>query len=220
MGKREKREHIRAAVAANRNPPDRTIGKLDAIRHLLHASIRLLLNEEDPFVVHMAAQSCDKLIIDLSKIRGIDTIDISRLLVPERADEFWHVYREAYNYFKHADIDAEDILEVHNIVASNELGIFLNVVRSTALGLPYDKHSQIYMIYILSYYPDVQRLISIDLFPGTLEVREHFKDRTRSEMMDLLRELCAKDAEFQRERERDLIDVRIAGRVKLGQTNA
>jgi hypothetical protein len=220
MGKRAKREQIRAAIAANRNPPDRTISKLDAVRHLLHASIRLLLNEEDPFVVHMAAQSCDKLIIDLSNIRGIDTLDINRLLVPERADEFWHVYRESYNYFKHADIDVEEKLEVHNIIASNELGIFLNVVRSTALGLPYDKHSQIYMTYILSYYPDVRRLVNIELFPGVLEIREHFKGRTRSEMMDLLRELCAKDAEFLHEKEKDLVDVRIAGRERLGQTDA
>ena len=76
------------------------------------------------------------------------------------------------------------------------------------------------MIYILSYYPDVHRLINIELFPGVSAIRQHFKGRTRSEMMVLLRELCENDAEFLREKEEDLVDVRIAGRERLGQPGA
>jgi hypothetical protein len=56
-----------------RSPPDREIDKLQAIRHLLHSSIRLLLWEEDPFALHLICQSCDKLIIDCMKADGIES---------------------------------------------------------------------------------------------------------------------------------------------------
>lgn len=45
---------VRAAIAANRDAPQRTINKLDAIRYLLHSSIRLHFMEEDRFVIQLA----------------------------------------------------------------------------------------------------------------------------------------------------------------------
>jgi len=48
-------------------PPRRTIRKKEAVRHLLHAAIRMVTSQEDCFAVQMLAHSADKLLIDLSK---------------------------------------------------------------------------------------------------------------------------------------------------------
>lgn len=41
--------------------------KQEAVKHLLHAAIRLLGAREDPFAIHLLIQSADKLLIDLAK---------------------------------------------------------------------------------------------------------------------------------------------------------
>src|SRR4051812_30403984 len=108
---KEKHQRLKAASAERRtSPPQRTLTKLDAIRHLLHASIRLFIMEEDPFVVHMVVQSCDKLINDYAKAKSLPSLNIEALLVPENAEEFWFIHRESYNFFKHADMDADEEL--------------------------------------------------------------------------------------------------------------
>jgi hypothetical protein len=50
-----------------RKLPQRTIGKKAAVRHLIHAAIRMTMANEDAFAIHLLAQSPDKLLIDLSK---------------------------------------------------------------------------------------------------------------------------------------------------------
>jgi hypothetical protein len=41
--------------------------KNQAVRHLLHAAVRLIVAGEDPFATHMLIQSAEKLLIDLAK---------------------------------------------------------------------------------------------------------------------------------------------------------
>jgi hypothetical protein len=53
-----------------RGPARRTLSKKDAVRHLLHTSIRMVMMQEDAYGIHVLVQSADKLLIDLSKLLG------------------------------------------------------------------------------------------------------------------------------------------------------
>ncbi|MFZ3354446.1 MAG: hypothetical protein WA268_26660 [Xanthobacteraceae bacterium] len=46
------------------------LNKQEAIRRLVHAAIRMLAAEEDPFAVHLLIQSADKTLIDVAKKHG------------------------------------------------------------------------------------------------------------------------------------------------------
>jgi len=50
--------------------PRRWLEKHQAVRHLIHAPIRLIQKQGDPFAVHLLIRSADKLLIDLAKKRG------------------------------------------------------------------------------------------------------------------------------------------------------
>ena len=56
-----------AASNDDTREPRRWIDKQEAIRHLMHTSIRLIMKQEDPFAIHLLINSADKMLIDLSK---------------------------------------------------------------------------------------------------------------------------------------------------------
>src|SRR4029077_18200065 len=105
--------------------PRRTINKQEAIRHLLHAAIRLIMNKEDPFAIHLLVQSADKLLIDFVKKSGQELrLDWERYIKPEYRTEFFEHHRAIYNYFKHADRDFGVDLPIYDIMMVNIMTCF------------------------------------------------------------------------------------------------
>ncbi|GBE42192.1 MAG TPA: hypothetical protein ENH05_02595 [Rhizobiales bacterium] len=105
-------------------PAKRFLDKEEAARHLIHTAIRMIMIAEDPFAIHLLVQSAEKILLDLSKKQGVAlTLDWKPLIRKERQDEFFKRYREAYNYFKHADRDFDQELPVRDITMINVLGI-------------------------------------------------------------------------------------------------
>lgn len=103
--------------------PRRTLTKHQAVRHLLHAAVRMFAAGEDPFATHMLIQSAEKLLIDLAKHSpsGKLTYDWTTIMKPEFKDALLDVHRETYNFFKHADKDHDQSLHVGDIAMSNIL---------------------------------------------------------------------------------------------------
>ena len=56
--------------STDRDPPRRHLDKQEAIRHLVHGAIRLVMAKEDPFVIQLVVHSADKLLIDVAKKMG------------------------------------------------------------------------------------------------------------------------------------------------------
>jgi hypothetical protein len=102
-----------------RDPPKRYLDKREAIRHLIHAAVRMIAIGEDPFAIHLLIQSAEKMLIDLAKKRG-DALafDWEDVIKPDHQSEFFKLHRETYNFFKHANKDTQD-LPVHNIAEAN-----------------------------------------------------------------------------------------------------
>lgn len=109
-----------------RAEPRRRMTKQEAIRHLIHAAVRMIAAREDPFAIHLVMQSSDKLLIDLSKKLGKPlTLEWSEGIKEEYRRPLMTVFRETYNFLKHADTDHAETLHVGSIAESNilQLGV-------------------------------------------------------------------------------------------------
>jgi hypothetical protein len=95
------------------------ISKLDAARRQLEIAIFLFFQDADPVAVHTLAAAARGLLGDLAKARGLrGHLDaaIQEVVRPERREEVQALLRQAQNFFKHADRDAEGLLEFHPAV--------------------------------------------------------------------------------------------------------
>ena len=105
-----------------RSEPRRRMSKQQAIRHLIHSAVRMIAAREDPFAIHLVVQSADKLLIDLSKKRGKPlALEWTENIKEEYRGQLMTVFRETYNFLKHADTDHDEALHVGSIAESNVL---------------------------------------------------------------------------------------------------
>lgn len=85
---------------------------------------------EDPFATHLLIQSADKLLFDLAKRDPAkqQVLDWTQRARPEYKDALIEVFRETYNFLKHADRDHDQTLHVGDIATSNvlQLGVCIS----------------------------------------------------------------------------------------------
>jgi hypothetical protein len=113
---------------ADRDEPKRYITKIEGVRHVLHSAIRCQLGGENPFAIHILAQSVERVLVDILKAENIPDPFYS-LIKPERKAEFFAAYREPVNFLKHADKDHDGLLPVYDIVRASDLALLGAIVR-------------------------------------------------------------------------------------------
>jgi hypothetical protein len=114
--------------------PRRRITKRQAVRHLTHAAIRMIAAAEDPFAIHLIIQSADKLLIDSSKkLKKPLAHDWVEHIKDEYRSPLLAVFRETYNFLKHADKDHDEELHVGSIAESNVLQLAVCIANYHAL---------------------------------------------------------------------------------------
>jgi hypothetical protein len=191
-----------------RRQPDFYIDKKQGLRHLLHAAIRLTLEGEDPFAITVLGQAADKVLLDLLKHAKIDDpASFADRIVPEHRRQFFEIYREAFNFLKHADNDPQSTLPVHNIVHSNELLIFINVVRYQRLYSEITRHMQCFIGLIGVLHPTLIKWGDEARGVQLKEQRKLFSHMTRRDAIRLIREQTFADPVFIGERTDDLESV-------------
>lgn len=105
-----------------RREPRRRMSKQQALRHLIHSAVRVIAAREDPFAIHLVVQSADKLLIDLSRKHGkLLALGWTDNIKEEYRSPLMTVFRETYNFLKHADADHDEMLHVGSIAESNVL---------------------------------------------------------------------------------------------------
>ncbi|MET4233355.1 hypothetical protein ABIA85_006648 [Bradyrhizobium sp. LA6.10] len=126
---------MKALELGPRGLPRRRLTKQQAVRHLIHAAVRMVLAGEDPFAAHLLIQSADKLLIDLaahSRPKQL-AMDWAKLIKPEYKDALIKVFRETYNFLKHADRDHDETLHVGDIATSNLLQLAACIANYRAI---------------------------------------------------------------------------------------
>jgi len=136
----------------------RTLDKHEAIRHLIHSAIRLIVKMEDPFAVHLLAHSADKMLIDIAKKRGQELrVDWKDYIKPEYHKVFFKRNRETYNYFKHADTDFDDDLPIANIMQMNVMTLFITVANYVQLFGETTDHITLFNVFVMALMPEIIR---------------------------------------------------------------
>ena len=196
----------RRAQMDGRNPPKRLMDKLEAIRHLLHASIRMFFWEEDPFALHVVIYSCDHLIADYVKKKNIFvTFDWRDRIREEYQQAFYELRVETYDFLRHADRRPDQKLGVRDIAQTNELDLLMNVHRYKEISQVETEHSLQFMKFIFMHRPELYKSSVPD---ETVEyVRRELKKFDRLTKFAAYRQLLAANETFQRERSHDLCDL-------------
>jgi hypothetical protein len=195
--------------------PRRYINKREGVRHVLHAAIRALLSGEDPFAIHLLGQSAEKVLIDLLENGGVKD-PLFSLLKPDMRSIFFDIYRESYNFLKHADRDSDGKLGVRNIVGSNDLLLFTCILRYGVLFGSYTQHMSIFLRFAGLLYPGI---VDWDQWPNLKNLLKEATrgPLTRGEATAITRLAMQQNPECQREAQQDLDDVAIANSTKVGE---
>jgi hypothetical protein len=195
-------------VTEDRYEPNRVITKLEGVRHVLHSAIRCQLAGEDPFAIHILAQSAEKVLVDVLKAQSIPD-PFYEMISPERRKEFFESYREPVNFLKHADKDHDGLLPVYDIVRASDLAILGTIVRLLTLGEALTAHMRVFLIFVSAQFPNT---LNLDAMPGLADLltTEHARGSTRGGLAADLLTVIDADPACQVERFVDLADVAAA----------
>jgi hypothetical protein len=143
--------------SADREQPTRRLGKRDAIRHLIHGAIRLIMKMEDPFAVHLLVQSADKLLIDVAeKMNTRLDWDWELYVKEEYHSVFFERYRGTYNFLKHANKDFDEDAPVNDIMMLNVMGLLICVVNYVNLyNVKSNHHIRLYIGFVRVLMPSI-----------------------------------------------------------------
>jgi hypothetical protein len=128
--------------------PKYALSKLEGARRLIHATIRMLWQNEDPIAINLLAQSADMLTADLlvNKI-GSDMIWDSQVIVKENKKELLGIVRKPSNFVKHADRDPEAMLPVFELYIQAEIATLFSIARFRELSNSMTCHMKFYLGY-------------------------------------------------------------------------
>lgn len=200
------------AAVAERPEPKRWLSKAEGVRHLIHTAIRPVISEEDPFAVNLLAQSSEKVLLDLIKHAKMeDPFSFEHLLRPEYKKEFFAIYREPYNFLKHADKDHDGKLPVYSIVRANDVLLLGCIVRFSKLYSKLTTHMSQLFSYIVICYPQLVDFDQASQVKMPTESLQAMRRLQRSELLETFRTSLTSSAGYHRERALDLVDVVEAG---------
>ncbi|HXE42340.1 MAG TPA: hypothetical protein VN516_04880 [Candidatus Baltobacteraceae bacterium] len=96
--------------------PKLKLSKLDCARRQLELAIELFFMERDPVSIHTLAGATYQLLADINKHRGgkpltTELEGLKRFVIPGKEKELAKLFKEAENFFKHADRDPEGVID-------------------------------------------------------------------------------------------------------------
>src|SRR3990172_5794744 len=92
-----------------------TASKLDAARRQLETAVRLYFSEADPVSIHTLTSAAYQVLSDVNRARGGPPMlkeQVPNWVRPDATEEAKRRLNEAANFFKHADRDADRVLEL------------------------------------------------------------------------------------------------------------
>jgi hypothetical protein len=90
------------------------VSKLDAAHSQLRTAIKMWFHDEDYISAHTLAYAAYEIIHTVSKVKNPNRGDLlldSSQVKPDKRREFNNVFKEAANFFKHADRDPDGAIE-------------------------------------------------------------------------------------------------------------
>lgn len=166
------------------------LGKLDIVREHIHASIQMIAVECNAFSTHTVVMACRELVTNIAAKRGVGLDWDYRIWIKdEHHTEFRKLSYKAYNYFKHADWDADktyDGPKTGDLVNLNEVQTLLNIDGYKQIGGIATQPMILFGCTMMITHPNFFRLEFMDAFPA-LKSQYANLDRDRETSVAALR---------------------------------
>jgi hypothetical protein len=89
------------------------IGKIDIARRQISEGVRLFFDERDPVVIHTIIASAHQVLIDIGTRKGIKSaVKNTETLRSEELQRHLKTINYPFNFFKHADRDADGMINI------------------------------------------------------------------------------------------------------------
>lgn len=93
------------------------IDKVEVVNKQIKEAVRLYFDKRDPVVIHTLIASAHQILIDLGKIKGVDSqIKNTKSLEKSEVQELIKNLNYPYNFFKHADKDHDAKINVSPLI--------------------------------------------------------------------------------------------------------
>lgn len=132
--------------------PKASLGKIDIIAEHITAAIQLMAIEANPYSTHVLVMAADEMILQVAEARKVAlTLDYRIYVKDEYHKDYRDQVRKAYNWFKHADRDANDEYtgpSSKNLAQVNEIQTLVNVKSYTEIGGALTKIFTDYLLFL------------------------------------------------------------------------
>ncbi len=131
------------------------VGKVDVACRLISEAVRLFFDSRDPIAVHTLICSAHQVLLDIGKDRGVNTALKNKVgMSRDEARDYIRSVNYPYNYFKHADKDADRKLDVGSLSRLTQDFLMDAVWIFTQLEGEPPMEGKIYWQWFVSAYPD------------------------------------------------------------------
>ncbi len=148
------------------------VNKIEAARRQINAAVRIFFRNEDPVAIHTLAMAAFRVLQDLAAKRDDSYMNtlVKTMLKPGMEKEFWKAIHTPANFFKHADKDADGVLD--NVEEEiNEHVLFIDGLFYQDLGNQLTSEMQALQAWYIAIHPEY---ISDD---APRSFKEHFIQR-------------------------------------------
>jgi len=167
------------------------VNKSEAARRQLDSAIRMLFQNDDPIAIHTLCMAAFRILRDLAEKRGDSDIHkfTKAIIKPGMEKEFWAVLQGPANFFKHADRDADAILdEVDEEV--NDIAMLLTCHYYQSLGHQLTPEMMVLRLWVNVMHPNYLREdIQVFLKDQLSQARSWLIGQSRQDQLSVCRQL-------------------------------
>ncbi|ASR08318.1 hypothetical protein CHY08_15125 [Rhizobium leguminosarum bv. viciae] len=169
------------------------VEKQEVARRLLHSAIRNIFNGECPIATHVLIGSATTLMHEYAKANGKDlALDVEKYVHAEFKKGFAQAMKSHYNFFKHANHDADLAIDITNISEVNEVAVYGAIIEYWNIFPDRPHQMQLFFSIATIMYPDLFNWDTLGAeFPEVERHRLELASRSRGELCSLARDALA-----------------------------
>lgn len=131
------------------------IQKLDVVRRQIKEAVRLFFEQRDAIVIHTVVASAHQILFDLGESKGIaSAIKSTATLKSHEIQSYLRSINYPYNFFKHADRDSEDKINIGPLESFTQAFIMDAIVMLQRLCGSLPIEAKVYWFWFVSKYPE------------------------------------------------------------------
>lgn len=144
------------------------IDKLDIVKREIKEAVRLFFEQRDIVVIHLIVASAHQILIDLEKSKNVESVvKNTAALKDEAIQTFLRSINYPYNFFKHADRDLDNKIDIGPMERFTQDFIMDAIIMLQRLTGDIPIEAKVYWFWFVSKYPQ-----EFDVCPADGEIEK------------------------------------------------